>query len=151
MKSQFWVSSFIPITEANTALLYSWYLCICVMAVCGYPQACYLGHPGGLSLTLDSGVPGLHTFWVPPMLSIVPLPTTASIFRCIYTCYTLCCRQWVAYNFLCSLCPWINDEYVYICIYIYIYQYIYIYIYIYHHHNTFCFNLVTHGGLHWSY
>ena len=31
-------------------------------------QTCYLGHPGGLSLTLDPGVPGLHKFWVPPMM-----------------------------------------------------------------------------------
>ena len=67
VKTQFCVSSFIPITEGNIALLCSWYLCICVMAVCGYLQACYLGHSGGLSLTLDSGGPGLHKFWVPLM------------------------------------------------------------------------------------
>ena len=33
------------------------------------PQACYLGHPGGLSLILVSGGPGLHKFWVDPMAS----------------------------------------------------------------------------------
>ena len=106
VKTQFWVSSFIPITEGNTALLYSWYLCICVMAVCGYPRACYLGHHGGLSLTLDSGVPGLHKFWVPLMASVgkpsgsrwwclprichlehfpeTKLPTFVGYFLCIY-------------------------------------------------------------------